>query len=110
MAHEPDGKDWRILFSGPTLRPMAILDCPACGTRTFFEPGDGRTPKAFCCKDEPAYPKGAKWQEFLTAKPQRNPEQEAAESGLPVALRVMRPSFVIVKERTARGIFRKRKK
>lgn len=107
---ENDGKDWRIGFHGASLRPFAILDCPACGARTFFEPGDGRTPKAFCCKDEPAYPTGAKWQAHLTAKPQVTPEKEAENNGKPVALRVIRPSFVLVKERKAASLFRHSKK
>lgn len=109
MAIEPDGKDWRIGFHGATLRPFAILTCPNCQTQTYFEPGDGRTPKAFCCKDEPAYPTGRKWQEHLTAKPQLNPEAEAERLGKSVSLSVMRPKLVVVKERSARSLFRKKK-
>lgn len=64
-------------------------------------------PKAFCCKDEPAYPRGPKWAAHLNAKP-KPPEAEADAIGRPVVLRA-RPALIVVKERVS-SLFRNRNK
>lgn len=101
--------DWTIGFAGAGLRPFALLVCPHCQCKTYFDVGNGRTPRAFCCVNEPSYPSGDKWTAHLSARP-RTPETEAELIGEHVALRVIRPSLIITKQRSASSLFRRNKK